>query len=174
MRMLYRLEMYTFRRNWMNEMKTYHTYSAVDIAFCLLKYAKKEGKCFSNLQLQKLTYVCHGLSLAHYQRPLIVDDVFAWKFGPVVPSVYFHFQSIRAKAMTELEDVVLDTESESIVKDVVSQLGHLTGPQLVDLTHREGSPWYQVWNGIYQKIIPDYLIQSHYAQIKESGRTTSL
>ncbi|MBB1465927.1 DUF4065 domain-containing protein [Vibrio sp. SG41-7] len=155
-------------------MKTYHTYSAVDVALSLLKHAKEQGKCFSNLQLQKLAYVCHGLSLAHFQRPLVVDDVFAWKFGPVVPSVYFRFKSYGANVITERGDVVLDSESESIVKDVVSQLGHLTGPQLVDLTHRDGSPWHQVWDGTHQKVIPDHLIQSHYAQIKQSGRTTSL
>lgn len=163
-----------FRRNWNKKMKAYHTYSAVDVAWSLLKHAKEQGKCFSNLQLQKLTYVCHGLSLAHFQRPLVVDDVFAWKFGPIVPSVYFRFKSYGSNVITEQCDVVLDHESESIVKDVVSQLGHLTGPQLVDLTHREGSPWHQVWDGTHQKVIPDHLIQAHYTQIKQSGRTASL
>ncbi len=107
-------------------MKAYHTYSAVDVAWSLLKHAKEQGKCFSNLQLQKLTYVCHGLSLAHFQRPLVVDDVFAWKFNSVVPSVYFRFKSYGSSVIPEQCDVALDQESESIVKDVVSKLGHLT------------------------------------------------
>lgn len=125
---------------------------------------------------KKLTYVCHGLSLAHFQRPLVVDDVFAWKFGPVIPSVYFHFKSYGASVITDQDDVVLDEESESIVKDVVSKLGDLTGPQLVGLTHRDGSPWHQIWDGTHQnqKVIPDHLIQSHYVQIKQSGHTASL
>lgn len=155
-------------------MKPYHTYNAVDIALSLLKHAKEQGKCFSNLQLQKLTYICHGLSLAHLQRPLIVDDVFAWKFGPVVPSVYFRFNLYGAGAITEQGDVALDVESESIVKDVVFELGDLTGPQLVELTHREGSPWHQVWDGTHQRVIPDHLIQSHYTKIMQSGHTDSL
>ncbi|MPW31258.1 DUF4065 domain-containing protein [Agarivorans sp. B2Z047] len=155
-------------------MKAYHTYSAVDVALSLLKHATKQGKCFTNLQLQKLTYVCHGLSLAHFQRPLITDDVFAWKFGPVVPSVYFRFKCYGAKPITERLDISLDPESESILEDVVAKLGHLTGPQLVELTHREGSPWKKVWDGTHQKIIPDNLIQGHYTQIKNSGHTSSL
>lgn len=155
-------------------MKAYHTYNAVDVAFSLLKHASEQGKCFSNLQLQKLTYVSHGLSLSHFKRPLIVDDVFAWKYGPVVPSVYFRFKDFGAKIITERLDVTLDHESESIIKDVVTQLGDLTGPQLVDLTHRTGSPWHTVWDGTHQKVIPDSVIQSHYEQIKQSGRTTSL
>ena len=40
-----------FRRNWNKKMKAYHTYSAVDVAWSLLKHAKEQGKCFSNLQL---------------------------------------------------------------------------------------------------------------------------
>lgn len=155
-------------------MRTYHTYSAVDIAWSLLKHAAEQGKRLSNLQLQKLTYVCHGISLAHFQRPLIVDDVFAWKYGPVVPSVYFRFKQYGSDDITEHCDVKLDSESESIVKDVVSMLGDLTGPQLVDLTHRDGTPWHQVWDGSHNKIIPDHLIRAHYNQILESGRTTSL
>ncbi len=155
-------------------MKAYHTYSAVDVAFSLLRHAKAKGKCFSNLQLQKLTYVAHGLSLAIYKRPLVVDDVFAWKYGPVLPSVYFRFKSYGSSVISEQRDVTLDAESEIIVKDVVSQLGDLTGPQLVELTHRTGSPWSQVWDGTHQKVIPDHLIQAHYVQIKQSGRTSSL
>lgn len=156
-------------------MKAYHTYSAVDVAFSLLKHAAEQGKCFTNLQLQKLTYVCHGLSLAHLGRPLITDDVFAWQYGPVVPSVYFRFKSFGASTISEcMDDVVLDSESEIIVKDVVVKLGDLSGPQLVELTHREGSPWSKVWDGSSNKIIPDYVIQDHYHKIQQSGHTSSL
>ena len=155
-------------------MKAYHTYSAVHVAFCLLKHAAEQGKCFSNLQLQKLTYVCHGLSLAHFQRPLITDDVFAWQYGPVVPSVYFRFKSFGSSSIKERMDIVLDDDSEAIVKDVVAKLGDLSGPQLVELTHREGSPWEKVWDGTQNKVIPDHIIQNHYLQIQRSGHTSSL
>ncbi|MFT6910759.1 MAG: putative phage-associated protein [Oleiphilaceae bacterium] len=155
-------------------MKAYHTYSAVDVAFSLLKHAAEQGKCFTNLQLQKLTYVCHGLSLAHLGRPLITDDVFAWQYGPVVPSVYFRFKLYGANYIKERMDLILDSESETIVKDVVAKLGDLSGPQLVELTHREGSPWSTVWDGSQNKVIPDYIIQAHYHKIQQSGHTSSL
>ena len=155
-------------------MKAYHTYSAIDVAWSLLKHAEQQGKCFSNLQLQKLTYISHGLSLAHFERPLILDDVFAWKYGPVVPSVYFRFKECGSDSITERKEVTLDDDSESIIQDVVSELGHLTAYQLVELTHREGSPWHQVWDGEHKTVIPDSLIQDHYLTIKHSGRTSSL
>lgn len=157
-------------------MRAYHTYNAVDVAFSLLKHAAKQGKCFTNLQLQKLTYVCHGLSLAHFDRPLIIDDVFAWQYGPVVPSVYFRFKDYGSQVITEVTQSIadLDCESESIISEVVEKLGDLSGPQLVELTHRNGSPWEKVWDGTRHKIIPDVVIRDHYLQIKQTGRTSSL
>lgn len=155
-------------------MKAYHTYSAVDVAFSLLKHAAKQGKSFTNLQLQKLTYVCHGLSLSSFDRPLIVDDVYAWKYGPVIPSVYFRFKGYGASCIHEMSDSIIDQDSESIIRDVVTKLGDLTGSQLVELTHRTGSPWQQVWDETQNKIIPDAIIKAHYIQIQQTGHTESL
>jgi len=155
-------------------MKVYHTYDAVEVAFTLLKYASMEGKSFTNLQLQKLVYVSHGLSLSHYDRPLIVQDVCAWQYGPVIPAVYFKFQSFGSDEVTDSCAVEMDEQSEGIVKDVVSKLGHLTGSQLVELTHREGSPWHQVWDESRYKVIPDQVIKNHYLEIKRTGRTSCL
>lgn len=155
-------------------MKAYHTYSAVDVAFCLLKHAALQGKRFTNLQLQKLTYVCHGWSLAIYKRPLIIEDVYAWQYGPVVPSVYFQFKRFGSKVIDDKKQVQLDAESEQIIQDIVSVLGDYSGPQLVELTHRQGSPWTQVWDGTSNTMIPDSIIEHHYSQIKSSGHTSCL
>lgn len=155
-------------------MKAYHTYSAVDVAFCLLKHAALQGKRFTNLQLQKLTYVCHGWSLAIYKRPLIIEDVYAWQYGPVVPSVYFQFKRFGSKVIDDQKQVQLDVESEQIIQDIVSVLGDYSGPQLVELTHRQGSPWTKVWDGTSNTMIPDSIIEHHYSQIKSSGHTSCL
>lgn len=155
-------------------MKAYHTYNAVEVAFSLLQHASVQGKYFNNMQLQKLTYISHGLSLAHFQRPLIVDDVFAWQYGPVVPSVHFRFQSHGEEVITGSLDVILDPKSDSIINEVVTELGHLSGPQLVELTRRQGSPWHQIWDGMHYKIIPDDVIEKHYLKIKEAGHTNCL
>lgn len=152
----------------------YHTYSAVDVAFCLLKHAALQGKRFTNLQLQKLTYVCHGWSLGIYKRPLIIEDVYAWQYGPVVPSVYFQFKHFGSQAIDSTNPVDLDCESEQIISDIVSVLGDYSGPQLVELTHREGSPWYRVWDGSNNRLIPDAIIEQHYSAIKSSGHTSCL
>ena len=73
-----------------------------------------------------------------------------------------------------MSDSVIDQDSESIIRDVVTKLGDLTGSQLVELTHRVGSPWQKVWDETHNKIIPDAIIKAHYIQIQQTGHTESL
>ncbi|QLH42366.1 MAG: DUF4065 domain-containing protein [Coxiellaceae bacterium] len=44
------------------------------------------------MKLAKLIYVAHGWSLALNDVPLIDEAVQAWKFGPVIESVYHEFK----------------------------------------------------------------------------------
>lgn len=153
-------------------MKAYHTYKAIEIAHSLLKHADTQGKSFTQLQLQKLTYVCHGLSLALYDRPLIIEDVYAWQYGPVVPPIYFCFKKYGSQHITVPDQQTeLDPKSDQIIRYVVTKLGDLSGGQLVELTHRQGSPWSKVWgDGRHgKKVIPDDIIKEHYTSIQTSG-----
>ena len=46
----------------------------------------------SPMKLQKLVYYAHAWHLAFLGQPLIREEVQAWKFGPVIPDVYFNIQ----------------------------------------------------------------------------------
>ena len=156
-------------------MKAYHTYPAVDVAHVLLKCASDRGLPLTNLHLQKLAYICHGVSLSKFERPLFIEDVRAWQYGPVVPSIYIKFKEFASSPVTiEPEQVELDLESLKIVDSVIEKFGDLSAWQLVKLTHREGSPWFQVWTKERFSIISDETIKSHYDQIYEQGFAASL
>src|SRR5690625_3983070 len=156
-------------------MMVYRTYTAVEIACVLLKCAQSRGLSFSNLQLQKLAYICHGISLSRFERPLFIEDVYAWQYGPVVPSIYFRFRDFKSAPVTEdVADVELDADSQYIVQSVVEKFGYLSPWQLVKLIHREGSPWYRVWQQRKRSVIPDELIKAHYDEIYRQGTTNSL
>ncbi len=40
------------------------------------------------MKLQKMVFFAHGYHLAKYGEPLIKDEFLAWKFGPVVLTIY--------------------------------------------------------------------------------------
>lgn len=41
------------------------------------------------MQVIKMAHIAHGYSLAIHNEPLVDEAVEAWKYGPVVPSLYY-------------------------------------------------------------------------------------
>lgn len=155
-------------------------YQAVDIAVELLKAAQERGIQLTQMQLQKLVYVAHGLSLATRGLPMINENVNAWQYGPVIPEVYHRFkrygnQPINFAILPEAQMYrPIDFESKNIIADTLNNFGNLSGTQLSEMSHRPGSPWHSVWydgrgHEIRGAIIHDDLIRQHYQQILSSG-----
>src|SRR5690242_19451838 len=67
-------------------------FSAKAVANEFLKLAKEEHRTLSPMQVIKLVYLAHGWYLAITGRPLLDERVQAWRFGPVVPSIYHEFK----------------------------------------------------------------------------------
>ena len=54
--------------------------------------SKNKINDLTNLKLQKLMYFAYGVHLSLFGEPLFSDEIQAWKYGPVIPSVYKEFQ----------------------------------------------------------------------------------
>ena len=52
------------------------------------------------MKLQKLAYFAHGWNLAIRNTPLINESVEAWKFGPVIPSLYHDVKGYGMEPIT--------------------------------------------------------------------------
>src|SRR3954454_9651864 len=73
------------------------------------------------LQVMKLTYIAHGFTLGLLGRPLIEDDIEAWKLGPVVRRIYQALPGgshlIRKPLSDDAPDI--NPEERAIVDDVL-------------------------------------------------------
>lgn len=156
-------------------------YDARAIASYLLGKASPHG--LDALQVMKLTYIVHGFTLAVLGKPLLEDDVEAWKFGPVIRSVYSVLPSGRWPFLTLLQPVFIpeiEQRDKGVVDAVFEKYGQLSGLYLSTLTHRTGSPWHRTWTAYGKNaVIPKDLIQQHYAGILDAwaaaaGRPYSL
>lgn len=168
------------------------SYDANAVANFFLSLARAEGKPLDQMKLQKLVYYANGWNLAIKGKPLIDEQVEAWRYGPVIPSLRESFrqygdQPIEAPASylvsqsewDDVEEVVPTIEQEdradlgfvrSLLERVWQVYGKYTGVQLSNLTHEPGSPWdhvYQTYDGKIPKgtDIPAEVIREHFVSL---------
>jgi uncharacterized phage-associated protein len=132
----------------------------------LVNIAAANGNTLTPMQVLKLVYIAHGYSLGARGTPLIPNRVEAWKFGPVIPTLYHSIKHWRDKpvgvvVVTGLED--FRDGDEEFVRTVYDAYSGYDGVSLSNLTHRNGTPWHEVYEAGRSGIpIPDDLIQHHY------------
>lgn len=138
------------------------------------KYILTQVKC-SHLKLEKLVYLCYAEYLCQTNARLFDDEIYAFKYGPVVKDVYEHYKVYeRREIETRLSDEFtlqlrsrISFSSNGLDKlycidDTIKRCKDLTATQLIDITHSDGSPWKSVYDGTYRKIIPDELIKERH------------
>ncbi|MBQ6623932.1 MAG: DUF4065 domain-containing protein, partial [Mogibacterium sp.] len=64
-------------------------YSAKDIAEHVVTKCVREQEPITNLHLQKILYFIQRDYVKKIGEPLFADEFEAWKFGPVVPCIYY-------------------------------------------------------------------------------------
>ena len=78
--------------------------NAISVANSLISIAREEDESLTLLALMKLVYFAHGFSLAINGHGLLdprFDRVEAWRYGPVIPSVYHSFKHNQNRPITE-------------------------------------------------------------------------
>lgn len=126
----------------------------VDIAQYIL--SKKE---YTHLELEKLTYLCYADYLCSTGKKLFKDKIYAYKYGPVIKSVYNYYKKNEEpfECVNDLEHKELQIEHMPIqskilfsvdgidkikcVEETLSKYGCLSASSLIELTHMQGSPW---------------------------------
>lgn len=148
----------------------------VDIA----KYILSKIKC-TQLKLQKLVYICFAEYLCDTGKELFTDTIYAFKYGPVVDTVYKRYKEYGYKPIEEEKEDIDTTVSEMPAKsrimfaeygtekiisidNTLKKYGQLTARQLVELTHKEYTPWTMTRKGnwiFYSEIKPDIIKKYH-------------
>ena len=100
----------------------------------------------SPLKLQKLLYYSQVWHYVKTGRMLFSDDIKAWVYGPVIRDVWNRYKIMRrSDTIPNLPhfvpaDGVTDSDTLNHLEEVWGAYGHLSGADLVDLTHSE-LPW---------------------------------
>ena len=135
------------------------------VANHIVEVASRAGRPMDIMTLLKLSYFTHGWCLARHDRPLVTDYVEAWKYGPVIPSVYYSFrrQGIYGLRQLNLIREDLDDHELQTISDVYESYGNLSAVKMSRLTHKRGGPWHQIYHSQGSgSPIPNDLIKAYY------------
>lgn len=164
--------------------------SALSIANYFVQKSLDGNRDLKPLKLMKLVYIAHGYMLALFDKSVFnkrFDTVEAWKFGPVVPSVYHSFKSYANTVITEktggfvnvemengqevaeyYEPILQDENAKRVCNVVWNIYSKYTDNTLVTLLHAVGTPWSAVYEEGKNNIIPDELTKKYYQKIIKS------
>ena len=129
------------------------------------KYILSKISC-TQLKLQKLVYLCFADYLCDTGKELFTDKIYAFKYGPVVDTVYKRYKEYGYKS---IEDEQKNIDSRNIsempaksrilfaengteklisIEKTLKKYGSLSATDLVDLTHKDNSPWSKSFKGL--------------------------
>lgn len=144
-------------------------YNCFDIAKYFLELAKKEGRGIDPMKLLKLTYIAHGWYLGINEKPLFDNEVQAWKYGTVIPDLYYAIRMFGRRnvdpfALSFYDKHKLKEEDKEFIEVIWNNYKHHSGLELSAKTHEEGSPWSIVYDGTHNLPIENSIIENYYKE----------
>jgi uncharacterized phage-associated protein len=133
------------------------SYSAKAIANYFIGKSKTDPKTsLTPLKLIKLVYIAHGFHLALTNKPLIEEYAEAWRYGPVISSLYQEFKKFGNNPVIQFAENTDEIPSHdeytlSLLNKIWDQYGELDGARLSSWTHEDSSPWFRTWKS--QKLL---------------------
>ena len=159
--------------------------NAVAVANYFVRKSLETGIPVTPMKLVKLVYAAHGWYLGLTGEPLIAEGVQAWKYGPVVPSVYDTFKNYGGRPITEPAGTLGPTGHTvyyslntlaltSFLDKIWDVYKDYSAVELSALTHQENTPWFETWHekGGRNKrsvVIPNDAIQTYYHELASAN-----
>ena len=155
-------------------------HSAVALADYILTHGRSR---LDILQIIKLAYICHGWNLALHDEPLIGDEIEAWPYGPVIPTLYHALRVHRKSPVNRLVSCDMPLSDPAIgdqrsylrsrfgrderllIEEVLDKYGGFSGPELSAITHERGTPWSKSYDGMPFTRIQNDVIKEHYQSL---------
>ncbi len=120
-------------------------YRAQEVAKYVIGECTKAGKPVDNMKLQKMLYF---LWIEYYRQTgknLFNDEIQAWKYGPVIPAVYWRYRTFIADPICLTEPNTVSQNDASILSPLVMRYNKRDVRSLVGETHAKG-PWKTIYD----------------------------
>lgn len=126
------------------------------IANTILMLSFEEGIPVTPMKLQKIVYCVYKKALQDTGEKLFSEPFEAWKYGPVLPSIYYEFSSFQSSPINKFarsangEVEIVDLSYSSPVATTISYIWnkykHFSGVELSKFTHYPETAWTKAVN----------------------------
>ena len=131
------------------------------VANFFIEKSMKDKTPLSHMKIQKMIFFAHAVFFKKYHKPLIVDPVFAWKYGPVIQSLYHELKDYGDSPITrKISELTLsDAEKDVIFKtpeinhqntllldfltNAYNSLNKMSASRLCSISHAKDGAWYK-------------------------------
>ncbi len=131
------------------------------------QFRTRTGDRITALSLQKLLYYAQGWHLARCGKPLFDEEIEAWQYGPVVPSIYRQYSRFDDSPIHDVppEDGAFTDSEYALMLDVARDYWRYSSSELVRMTHAKGTPWERVYlSDARHTVIPMDAIRAYFQQ----------
>ena len=156
-------------------------YSAALIAYAFVKKGIEEKKPVTQMKLQKMVYFAQGYHLVRFGTSLIEEEFEAWKFGPVIPSIYHTYKLYGSEEITDdtlipnvssLESslATLSYQALDAINYTWEVTRNISAVALSVWSHKEGSPWAEAFRpNVHSIPIKNEKIGQYFTGILSNG-----
>lgn len=114
---------------------------AIDVAKYIAGYCIDRNHPITNLKLQKMMYFAWIDYYGEKNTELFDEKMEAWKFGPVVPDVYYHFSVFAGNPITRVEEASVTDADTDVLDRIIARYIDKPVSSLVTKSHRPGGAW---------------------------------
>ena len=145
--------------------------NSIDVANFFIDLAKSDPyNDMTNIRVNKMLFFAQGWSLVRRGKPLFKEDLRAWQYGPVVPSVYKAFQPCGNQKIVDFSGKFdpdkFSSEEIELLLDVSREYDKYSTTKLVNMTHEKGTPWQQVYREHESKVITKESILQYFETLE--------
>ena len=129
---------------------------AKSVANYVIAYGMKIGHPVNNLQLQKILYYIQVHFLKKKGIPFFKDEIEAWQFGPVIPTVYYQYAAFGTAPITmfKTQKIDLEQEEKKDLEQIVKEKAILSLLGIVADTNKKWKAWDMYYKVNERNIIP--------------------
>lgn len=111
----------------------------------IIEYFEDNNREVTNLMLEKLLYFLEAIYMAITdENRLYEEEFYAWDFGPVNKKVYSTYKSFGKMPIKLNKKITINSQNKKYIKFLYDLFKDFTAFDLVNLSHSENSPWYEI------------------------------